>query len=107
MIKTETRNLSVGTRGLGVGISLYLLFNTCIGYQCCITDYKFSVLFAFIIIVSVGQGVWAWVGWVLCFRVSLGCNLCLVARAEISSEAQMGKNLLQRSLGLLAESLQL
>lgn len=30
-------------------ISLYSLFNTCISYQCCITDDKFSVLFAFII----------------------------------------------------------
>lgn len=53
------------------------------------------------LIVSVGQGVWAWVGWLLCVKVSLGCILYL-AGAEVSSEAHLGKNLLQSSHRLLA-----
>lgn len=63
MIKTETR-------GVGVGISRYSLFNTCVSYQCCITDYKFSVLLLLLSHSFCGSGSLG-LGWLASLRQGL------------------------------------
>jgi hypothetical protein len=65
-------------------------------------DYKLSGISHTLSLTFFRSGEWTWPNWVLCLG-SPRAAIKVLARTGFSSEAQVGKNVLPGSLGLLAE----